>query len=153
MDTFFVFNPTTRKWHLPVVAGIAVGFPVIFGWYMDHMEAGKLASLAGLSILYIQSDKLAERMILLMTCCFGFMTCYAVALLFSFNPILAPVVLGCLSFGIHYSLHQLQLTKPPGNFFFIMLASIAICSPFEAASISSKIGYIAMGTILPVPWD
>src|SRR5690606_35390688 len=44
-------------------------------------------------------------------------------------------------------LHKLQLTKPPGNFFFIMLASIAICSPFDIENIPTKIGYIAMGTI------
>lgn len=147
MIHFFTFNKTTRKWHLPVVAGVAVGTPLLLGWYLDNLEAGKLASLAGLSILYIQSEKLAERMMMLMTCCFGFMICYAVGLLFSFNAVLAPIALGLLAFGTHYSLHKLQLTKPPGNFFFIMLASMAICTPFEIGEIPSKIGYIAMGTM------
>ncbi len=42
---------------------------MIIGWYIGNIEAGKLASLAGLSILYIQSDRLDERMILLMREC------------------------------------------------------------------------------------
>lgn len=148
MDSFFTFNKTTRKWHLPVAAGLTVGIPMILGWYINNIEAGKLASLAGLSILYIQSDKLGERMILLMACCFGIMVSYSVGLLFSFNHIIAPIALGLLSFGVHYSLHKLQLTKPPGNFFFIMLASTAICTPFDAPSIPTKIGYVAIGAIL-----
>jgi uncharacterized membrane protein YgaE (UPF0421/DUF939 family) len=148
MDSFFTLNKTTRKWHLPVAAGLTVGVPMILGWYIDNIEAGKLASLAGLSILYIQSDRLGERMILLMACCFGIMVSYSVGLLFSFNHIIAPIALGLLSFGVHYSLHKLQLTKPPGNFFFIMLASTAICTPFDASSIPTKIGYVAIGAIL-----
>ncbi|UYW01903.1 FUSC family protein [Flavobacterium agricola] len=147
MKKYIAFDKTTRKWHLPVVAGLAVGIPMIFGWYIDNFDAGKLASLAGLSILYIQSDKLSERMMLLMTCCFGIMSSYAIGLLFSFNPFFAPLALGFLSFFIHYSLHKLHLTRPPGNFFFIMLASTAICTPFDMDSIPTKIGYIALGTI------
>lgn len=55
----------------------------------------------GLSILYIQSDDLIERMILLMTCCFGIMVSYTIGLLFSFSPYVAPIALGLLSFGVH----------------------------------------------------
>lgn len=148
MKSFFKFSKTTRKWHFPVVAGLSVGIPMIAGWYMDNIEAGKLASLAGLSILYIQSDELTERMVILMTCCFGLMTSYAIGLLFSFNPFIAPVGLGLLSFWVHYSLYKLKLTRPPGNFFFIMVASTAICTPFHPESIPEKIGYVAMGVIL-----
>lgn len=148
MNSIFTFNKTKRKWHFPVVAGISVGIPLFIGWFMGNLEAGKLASLAGLSILYIQSNDLIERMIILMTCCFGIMVSYTIGLLFSFNLYIAPIALGLLSFGVHYSLHKLRLTRPPGNFFFIMLASMAICTPFEQESIAEKVGYIAMGVIL-----
>lgn len=127
---------------MPVVAGLTVGVPMILGWSIGNIEAGKLASLAGLSILYIQTDKLTERMILLMACCFGIMVSYTVGLFFSFNKIVAPVALGFLSFGVHYSLHKLQLTRPPGNFFFIMLASTAICTPFHADTIPEKLAML-----------
>jgi len=142
------FNKSDRQWHLPLIAGLCVGTPMILGWLIDNIEAGKLGSLAGLSILYIQSDNLEKRMILLMTCCFGIMISYTVGLLFSFNPFLAPLALGVLSFGVHHSLHKLKLNRPPGNFFFIMVASMAICTPFDLETIPEKIGYVALGTIL-----
>lgn len=148
MKSLLAFKNTDQQWHLPLIAGLSVGIPMLLGWLLDNMEGGKLGSLAGLSILYIQSYKLSTRMILLMTCCFGIMISYTVGLLFSFNAMVAPFALGILSFGIHYSLHKLRFTKPPGNFFFIMIASIAICTPFNYESIPEKIGYVAMGTIL-----
>lgn len=133
---------------MPIAAGFCVGIPLLLGWYMDNIEGGKLASLAGLSFLYIQSDKLPERMVLLMTCCFGLMICYAFGLFFSFNQIVSPIALGILSFSVHYALHKLNLDRPPGNFFFIMLASTAICTPFEIKMIPEKIGYVTIGTII-----
>lgn len=147
ISSFFKFNKTTRKWHLPVIAGLTIGIPLILGWYFDNIAAGKLASLASLSILYIQSDKLVERMVFLMICCFGITLSYTVGLLFSFNHFIAPFALGLFSFGVHYSLHKLQLTKPPGNFFFIMLAATAICTPFDAENVPAKIGYTTLGII------
>lgn len=133
---------------MPIVAGVSIGIPLLLGWFLNNIEAGKLASLAGLSILYIQSNRLIERMTFLMLCSFGIMMSYTVGLLFSFNPYLAPFALAFLSFGVHFSLHKLGLNRPPGNFFFIMLASMAICTPFHLESIPEKVGYLAMGAIL-----
>lgn len=148
MEQIFSFSKSDRQWHLPFIAGLCVGMPMVLGWLISNMEAGKLGSLAGLSILYIQSSYLEKRMILLMACCFGIMISYTVGLLFSFNPFLAPLALALLSFGIHYSLNKLKLNRPPGNFFFIMVASIAMCTPFDLESIPEKIGYVAIGSIL-----
>src|SRR5690606_17888441 len=114
LKQIFSFDKSNRQWHLPFIAGLCVGTPMIIGWFINNIEAGKLGSLAGLSILYIQSNNLEKRMILLMTCCFGIMISYTVGLLFSYNSILAPLALGTLSFGIHYSLHKLKLIRPPG---------------------------------------
>ena len=148
IKSFFKFNGTNRQWHMPIVAGVSVGIPLLLGWFLNNIEAGKLGTLAGLSILYIQSNRLVERMIFLMLCSFGIMTSYTIGLLFSFNPYLAPFALALFSFGVHFSLHKLGLNRPPGNFFFIMLASMAICTPFHLESIPEKVGYLAMGTIL-----
>lgn len=147
LKSFFTFNKTNRQWHLPIVAGISVGIPLLLGWLMNNIEAGKLGSLAGLSILYIQSNRLIERMTILMICCFGIMVSFTMGLLFSFNLYVAPFALAFLSFAVHYSLYKLNLTRPPGNFFFIMLASMAICTPFDLGNIPEKVGYVAMGTI------
>lgn len=85
---------------------------------------------------------------ILVFCCFGIMISYTVGLLFSFNLYFAPFALALLSFAVHFSLYKLNLTRPPGNFFFIMLASMAICTPFHLESIPEKVGYVAIGTIL-----
>ncbi|MFD1772237.1 FUSC family protein [Sphingobacterium suaedae] len=148
MKDLIKFNKTTREWHLPFVAGLCVGIPVLLGWYFGNLGAGKLASLAGLGILYMQSDKLNERMALLMTCSFGILTSFSLGLFFSFHPAVAAAFIALYGFCVHYSLYHLGLTRPPGNFFFIMIASFAVCTPFDPASIPVKIGYVGMGAIL-----
>lgn len=71
MKSILTINKSNRKWHFPVIAGISVGSPLLLGWYLNNIDAGKLGSLAGLSILYIHSDDFIERMINLIVCCFG----------------------------------------------------------------------------------
>lgn len=147
MNDFFAINKTTRQWHLPIVAGFCVGIPVFLGYYFGNLVAGKLASLAGLSILYIQSNKLIERMILLIICCFGILASYSLGLLFAYSPAIAPYFLALYAFFVQHVLYRFALTRPPGNFFFIMLASVAVCTPFDADHMAEKIGYVALGTI------
>ena len=55
LKSFFTLNKSNRQWHLPIVAGLSVGIPLLVGWMLGNIEAAKLGSLAGLSILYIQS--------------------------------------------------------------------------------------------------
>lgn len=147
MNAIFLFNKSNRPWHMPVAAGFCVGTPLFFGWYFNEIEPAKLISLAGLSFLYIQSDNLKQRMTIMMICCFGIMISYTVGLLGSVHPIVAPITLGLFSFAVHFCLYQLELTRPPGNFFFIMLASTGICSPFQPELIPEKIGFIGIGTM------
>ncbi|ADQ16474.1 hypothetical protein Lbys_0712 [Leadbetterella byssophila DSM 17132] len=147
MTSLFKLNPTQRKWHLPLVAGVSVGLPLLLCYFTGEQEGGRLGALAGLSILYLQSNKLVERMMILMTCCFGILLSYCVGIWASANPLVAPLALGLHAFAVHLALHHLRLTRPPGNFFFIMIASMAIYTPFDLAHIPEKIGYVAMGTI------
>ncbi|MBO9632039.1 MAG: FUSC family protein [Chitinophagaceae bacterium] len=148
MNQFFTFNKTTRKWHLPVIAGLCVGIPIMAGYFSGNTEGGKLASLSGLVILYIQSNNIPRRMMILMTCCLGIMLSFTFGLFFSFSNLASPIALAVFSFFIHYSIYKLGLTKPPGNFFFIMLASVAICMPYQPGKIPERTGYIAMGAML-----
>lgn len=142
------FRKTDRSWPIPVLAGLSVGIPLLAGYFMGNVPGGKLASIAGLVILYIHSLGRGHRMATLMACSFGIMVSFSVGILFSFNPYVACVVLGLFSFSVHLSLYYLNLTRPPGNFFFIMVASIAICMPFDLKSIPKKIGYIGIGTMI-----
>ncbi|CAL1518557.1 FUSC family protein [Chitinophaga sp. MM2321] len=144
----FKFNKTDRAWHLPVVAGFCVAIPLLLGLLYDDMNAGKLASIGALVILYIQSNRLVNRMMILMVCGFGFIFSFAIGVVFSFSAWLTPLMLALYTFGVHYSLNRLELTRPPGNFFFIMVASIAISLPHNRTDIASSIGNFSIGVMI-----
>ncbi|KAA9333645.1 FUSC family protein [Adhaeribacter soli] len=148
LNQLLEIRKTDRKWHLPVVAGLCVGIPVLAGYYTGHLQDGKLASMAALVILYIQSQHLVNRMIILMACSFGILLSFAVGVTFSFDPYVAALVLGIFSFAVHLALYFLKMVRPPGNFFFLMLASVAICQPFNLATVPHKLGLIGIGTII-----
>jgi hypothetical protein len=141
------FKQSDRTWHIPVLAGLSVGIPILAGYFSETMQGGKLASMSGLVILYIHSFRIANRLIILMTCSFGLMISFAVGSLFSFNPYMAPLVLGLYAFVVHTALYYLKMTRPPGNFFFIMIASVAICMPFKLEAIPQNIGFVGIGTM------
>ncbi len=142
------FKQTDRTWHIPVLAGLSVGIPILAGYFADNLPGGKLASMAGLVILYVHSLSIANRLITLMACSFGIMVSFSVGSLFSFSPLLAPLVLGLYAFVVHVALYYLKMTRPPGNFFFIMVASVAICMPFKLSAIPQNIGFIGIGTMI-----
>ncbi|WP_073851269.1 FUSC family protein [Pontibacter flavimaris] len=144
----FEFKETERKWHLPVLAGLCVGIPVLAGYYTDNLQDGKLASMAALVILYIQSQSIGRRMIVLMASSFGIMLSFTVGIVFGFNPVVASVVLGLYAFAVHLVLYYLKMVRPPGNFFFIMIASVAISMPHNLETVPHNIGLIGIGTII-----
>lgn len=144
----FNFNKTDRAWHLPVVAGFCVAIPLLLGLLYNDIDAGKLASIGALVILYIQSNRLVNRMMILMVCGFGFIFSFAIGVVFSFSTWLTPLMLALYTFGVHYSLNRLELVRPPGNFFFIMVASIAISIPHNQADIASSIGNFSIGVLI-----
>ncbi|MEZ0485538.1 FUSC family protein [Fibrella aquatica] len=148
LKQFFEFKETDRKWPVPVLAGLSVGIPMLAGYFTGMLQGGKLASLAGLVILYSHSVRIANRLTILMACSFGIMVSFAVGSLFSFNPLVAPLVLGLYAFIVHVGLYYLKMTRPPGNFFFIMIASVAICLPFKLDVIPQNIGFVGIGTMI-----
>ncbi|PKV66356.1 FUSC family protein [Pontibacter ramchanderi] len=142
----FELKQSERLWHIPVLASLCVGIPLFVGYYFGRLDYSILASTGGLVILYLPSTSLANRMLTLLVCSFGFVISFAVGISFSFNPIMSSVVLGLYTLFVHWVAKYFAM-KPPGNFFFVMLACIASASPFDLASIPTRIGLIAMGTI------
>ncbi|CCG99513.1 hypothetical protein FAES_1503 [Fibrella aestuarina BUZ 2] len=144
------FKQSDRTWPIPVLAGLSVGIPILVGYFTNALPGGKLASMAGLVILYIPSvgAGTVRRLITLMACSFGMMVCFSLGSLFSFNPLIAPLLLGLLAFCVHIAVYYLKMTRPPGNFFFIMIASIAICMPFRLEAIPTNIGFVGIGTMI-----
>lgn len=143
----FELKKTERLWHIPVLASLCVGLPLLVGWWLVRLDLALLSCLGGLVILYMPSTGVANRMITLLACSFGFMVSYAVGIVFSFHPLVSSFALALFSFGVHWAVRYLQL-RPPGNFFFIMLASISSCAPFNLEAIPTKIGLIGLSTML-----
>ncbi len=148
LKQLFAFRETKRAWHLPVVAGLCVGIPLLLGFKFDDMDAGRLASLGALVILYLQSDNLANRMMILTVCGFGFIFSYTIGAVVAHWFWLSPLILGVYTFAVHYGLFRLNLNKPPGNFFFIMTASMAIVQPQNIENITKNIGNVAFGVMI-----
>lgn len=143
----FRYKKSERSWHVPFLASLCVGTPLFIGYYLDKPAYGITACIGGLVFLYLPAGSLARRMVTMLACSFGFVFAYAIGVLFSFNPYLSSIILGLFAAFVHWVSRFFQL-KPPGNFFFIMIASIASCMPFDLEGIPVKVGLIAMGTML-----
>jgi len=148
VKAFFRLRQTERLWHIPVLASLCVGLPLLLGLYFDNLKSGLTASLAGLVILYLPaSSSIANRMTMLLICSFGFMISYATGLIFSFNPLVSAIVLGLFSAIVHWAAQYFK-SRPPGSFFFIMVATMGSCMPYHLQSIPERIGLMGMGTML-----
>jgi hypothetical protein len=145
--SLLTIKQTDRLWHIPLLASLCSGIPLLVGYFLDKLQYGILASLAGLVILYLPTGSLINRMTVLMACSFGIMMSFTIGLCFSFNPYISVVAFTIFSFCVQWSVKFSGL-RPPGNFFFIMIASIAICSPFDSANIATNIGYVGLGTMM-----
>ena len=147
ISSFFVLKPSPRSWHIPFLAGLAVGIPLLFGYFFADVRSALTASLAGLVILYIPNSKdIFETMMKMFVCSFGMIVSYIFGLVFSFNMWIAPFAFGIFSAIVYYIVRYFNL-KPPGSFFFIMMASMAIGLPHHSEAIPQKIGVFTIGTL------
>ncbi|SMD12784.1 FUSC family protein [Pedobacter nyackensis] len=89
LKQLFQLKKTERLWHIPVLASLSTGIPLLIGFYSGRLDYGIQACIGGLVILYL-----------------------------------------------------------PRNFFFIMLASMGSCMPFDQMDLPVKVGLVALGTML-----
>jgi uncharacterized membrane protein YccC len=148
LKDFFEIRKTEKKWHMAVLAGLCVGIPVLGGYFTGNVATGKLASLAGFVIFYMSNQNIARQMITLMACSFGFMVAFTLGIIFSFDEYVGAIMLGVFAAVVHLAVYYLRMPRPPGNFFFIMIASVAVCMPFDLSTIPQKVGIIGIGTMI-----
>lgn len=116
------------------------------GLGFENLQAGLMASLPGIVILHLPSTNFSERMFTILICAFGFMISFLIGLLFSFNPFISSLVFGLFALFVHWVCLYLKV-RPPGSFFFIMLAAVSSCMPFNLSLIPLKLGLIGLGAI------
>ena len=137
-----------RLWHIPVLASLCVGIPLLIGLFFYRLDYGILASTGGMVILYLPSSaSIAQRMITLVVCSFGLAFSFGVSIAASFNPYISALVLGVIAFAAHWVTRYFQM-KPPGGFFFVMIAAIASSMQFDFNTIPTRIGLIVMSGML-----
>ncbi len=142
------FKPTNRKWQIPFLTAMSLGTSLLVGIYFDNFQYGLTACLSGLVILYLpDSGSFTNRILTLLVCSFGFMVSFAFGLLFSFNAIVSTIALGLFSMFVHWIILYYK-TSAPRSFFFILLAAMAICQPFNLSAIPTKVGLLGLGTML-----
>jgi len=143
----FSWSEVKRPWHLAVLAAICVGIPVLIGAAINQFAVATLSSLGAMVILYLPKTRTAHRMVTLVMCSFGFMVCFSIGTLASFNPYVAALALGLLSFGA-IVITRYYCLPPPGSFFFILVSALAIYLPFDLSKFVSNIGMVTLGGIL-----
>lgn len=95
------FNRNPRPWHMPLVAAIAVSFPVLVGAYLHNLAMGLLASLGSMVILNLPyAGGLLFRMTAVLACSFGMVACFAVGLIAHRVPILTVPLMMFITFWI-----------------------------------------------------
>lgn len=147
LRTLLELKKTERLWHIPLLAALCVGLPLLAGLFFGRLNDALLACTGGLVILYIPSTPVVARMRTMVLCSLGFMVAFSVGLAFSFDPWLSSFMLGVLSFAVHWITRRFY-RRPPGNFFFIMLLSMASCMPYQPETIAFKTGMVGLGALL-----
>lgn len=147
IQNLFHIKQNNRALSIPFLAAFSVGVPILTGYFFGNLQYGIYASISGLVILYLpHKGSLTHRMITVLISSFGFMASFAIGLLFSFNPYVASIAFGLFSYIVHWVVLYYK-TSPPGSFFFILIASMALSTPFDLAQIPVKTGLIGLGTI------
>ena len=147
LKNFFILKSSARSWHIPILAGLSVGLPLLVGLFFDQSKAALTASMAGLVILYMPiTNSIFKRMLVMFVCSFAMMLSFSVGLVFSFHPIAAILAFGALTIVIHYVARTFNM-KPPASFFFIMIAAVAFMLPNDLTVAFQKIGIFTLGTI------
>ena len=147
IKALFQLKKTERLWHVPALASLCTGLPLLIAYYFSRLDLGVLSCMGGLVILYLPSTRLEHRMKTLLFASFAFVISFAIGLGFCFNPIVSALVIGIYAIAVNMTTNYLRL-PPPGNFFFIMLASMAACMPYDLHKLPVKVALLALGTLL-----
>lgn len=145
---FFKLRKVEGFIHIPLLASLCMGIPLLLGLYFNNIKGGLTACLAGLIIVYFPLyASLAERIITLLACSFLFLISYTVGVTFSYNFVISSIAFGLFSMIIHWITLYLKV-RPPRSFFFIMICATASCIPFNLKRIPENIGLLAIGSMI-----
>ncbi|QKF65479.1 FUSC family protein [Campylobacter corcagiensis] len=138
-------NDSNRPWHMPVCAGISAGGPVIIAAILGMpMITGAIGSMGGMVFLYMSNTPLYHRAIVLMACSFGMIVSFISGTFTHIMPSMIPLTLGIVTVVATMIVRYYQVGGP-GNFFFLMTATLAAYMPFPPTKLIEASGYFSLG--------
>lgn len=141
------FARSDRHWSMPFAAALASGAPLLVGAWFGHLAYGLVSSLGGMVFLYLPSTALQHRMVWLMACGFGMITCYTLGLVSHLvAPMLVPVLIAIAVLVMMCV--RLYSVGPPGGLFFIMSTAIGAYTPVSVEGFPTLVGLNALGCLL-----
>ena len=144
--SLLAWKPSTRPWHIPLLASLCVGFPALLGVYFGRFDAGVLASIGALGILYMPATSIPHRMVTLAVCSLGLTACFALGVASSFSPYVSALALG-LTTALVTLITRFYALPPHGSFFFILVGALAGTLPFDPGLMPAHVGLFVLGGI------
>ena len=139
-------NRSKRPWHMPIIAAIAISFPVFVGAYFDALSSGIKASLGAMVILNIPLvGKLPYRLVTVMAWGFAMSLCFALGLIAQQVPLLKLPIFTLMAFGI-VIFGRYYRQPPPAGLFVMMAGAIALFIPLALEDILRATGLVMLGS-------
>ncbi|WP_221798831.1 FUSC family protein [Oceanobacter mangrovi] len=138
--------PTKRPFRYPLLIAICMAMPALIGALLGDFQHGLMATMGGTIVMYLIPTSLPKRMLTLSTAAIGFAFCFGLGLLGSVHPAVSALTLAVTATLVSLFTGYFRVA-PPGNFFFIMVASIATVIPFEPAAIPERLGLLMLGSM------
>ena len=139
-------NKSRRPWHLPLMAAIAISFPVFIGAYFGVLSSGIKASLGAMVILNLPLvGTLPYRIVTLLAWGFAMSLCFALGLIAQQVPILRLPVFTLVAFGI-VGLGRYYRQPPPAGLFIMMASALALFIPLPLAQLLPATGMVMLGS-------
>lgn len=139
-------NRSKRPWHMPIIAAIAISFPVFVGAYFGALSSGIKASLGAMVILNIPLvGKLPYRLVTVMAWGFAMSLCFALGLIAQQVPLLKLPIFTLMAFGI-VIFGRYYRQPPPAGLFVMMAGAIALFIPLPLEDILRATGLVMLGS-------
>lgn len=146
IEHLLTVNQSRRPWHMPIIAAIAISFPIFIGAYFDSVSSGIKASLGAMVILNLPfTGTLPQRLVTVMAWGFAMSLCFALGLIaqqvaFIKVPVFALIAFAIVVFGRYYQ------QPPPAGLFVMMSTAIALFIPVPLTQILSATGLVMLGS-------
>lgn len=139
-------NKSRRPWHMPIIAAIAISFPVFVGAYFDALSSGIKASLGAMIILNLPlAGSLPYRLVTVMAWGFAMSLCFSLGLIAQQVPLLIIPVFAFMAFGI-VIFGRYYRQPPPAGLFVMMAGAIALFIPVSPDQLLSATGLVLLGS-------